>query len=360
MARYIKQDNEIKRCSVGEIRSLNSTKPLVSFEGDTYLRTGVLCAKTAYPSFPDSLNPIPGMGWVSVTLNQYNGWGGCAYGLGLFVAVLDYSSPLHDYYVSSDGLTWTKRTFPIYMQNCRIIFGNGLFLCVGNDQNGVISSDGLNWTPITFVVNGQYLVGYNTLGFGNGLFLFTSSFSGAFYSSADGVTWNAGTLPCSVTSFYYENGMFFGCANSTSYCTSVNGTTWILRTAPSYFKFVRFINGLYVAFTTIISYGYYTSTDGINWELQPAPFGLNDSVVSVVVADGYLVCLLGTVTLVSSDGLTWQRGATPSNTYTFPIALFAHGVIVAFPVVLNGIPTISTHGLIGSSEYTEFAYVRVA
>jgi hypothetical protein len=185
---------------------------------------------------------LDGVTWTASTLPRSQGWESVAYGGGVFVAVGETTlggSTIY-YATSTDGITWTERTFN--NGDWRdIVYGNSEFVAInsngssqvsssgtaswtssgslGNDYTSVAygngryvavtqnsgineaswSTDGLTWTPDRGIIT---TARWDNVAFGSGLFVatpFATDISGApsdqtMYSS-DGVTWFPGTLP---------------------------------------------------------------------------------------------------------------------------------------------------------------------
>lgn len=136
---------------------------------------------------PDSVN------WTTRSSGVTGKITGVAYGNGGFVAVAetegDYTAPSGVILTSTDGITWSKKTFADY-HFYGVTYGNGLFVAVGGDNNSqgalLTSPDGVTWTPRTPGTN-NLLVGAI---YGGGVFMVVGQ-NGITVTSPDGITWTA-------------------------------------------------------------------------------------------------------------------------------------------------------------------------
>ena len=108
---------------------------------------------------------------------------GIAFGGGTFVAVGDNSA----LYSLDNGATWSPGTISGMQGLSRVAYGNGRFVTFGvAGDNVAVSVDGIAWTTSPIGIPASEFP--DLLGFGNGLFLATTS-AGNVYTSADGATW---------------------------------------------------------------------------------------------------------------------------------------------------------------------------
>jgi hypothetical protein len=115
-----------------------------------------------------------------------------AFGNGIFVG----SRSNNEYYTSTDGDTWTSRTFPNNFSGNLSAFGNGVFVVTPGAVSNVLlySSDGINWNEATSPVTGSI----RSISFGNGYFIATIANSSTYIISSDGINWSSFTnLPSS-------------------------------------------------------------------------------------------------------------------------------------------------------------------
>ena len=94
---------------------------------------------------------------------------------------------------STDGITWTARTFPVESGWTSVAYGEGVFAATNDSGAAASSTDGITWTERTLPNGATWRVAY-----GGGVF--TAAAGGVFFgasaaSSTDGITWTARTLP---------------------------------------------------------------------------------------------------------------------------------------------------------------------
>jgi len=152
---------------------------------------------------------------------------GIAFGGGTFVAVGDNSA----LYSLDNGATWSPGTISGMQGLSRVAYGNGRFVTVGvAGDNVAVSVDGIAWTTSPIGIPASEFP--DLLGFGNGLFLATTS-AGNVYTSADGATWlqraqyiDLSTADISVTTVAAGGGGFMIVTSSGLFFTFDAGDTW--------------------------------------------------------------------------------------------------------------------------------------
>ena len=85
---------------------------------------------------------------------------------------------------STDGISWTSRTSSTTSDLNDVIYGNGLYIVVGESGTILTSSDGSSWTERTSGVT----VNLNGISYGNGVYVVVGS-SGTIITSSDGTSW---------------------------------------------------------------------------------------------------------------------------------------------------------------------------
>lgn len=113
----------------------------------------------------------------------------------------------------------------------RVAYGNGRFVTLGvAGDNVAVSVDGIAWTTSPIGIPASEFP--DLLGFGNGLFLATTS-AGNVYTSADGTTWlqrtrylDLSTADISVTTVAAGGGGFMIVTSSGLFFTFDSGDTW--------------------------------------------------------------------------------------------------------------------------------------
>lgn len=139
---------------------------------------------------------------------------------------------------STDGASWTAGATP-YSGNYgwgNIAAGNGKFVVIQDGGAGPVnysgtSNDGITWTQRTMTATAQRWRGVIYDGSGKWVAVARSNNAGA-YSTDDGASWTATTLPTGTwTDVTYGDGYFIA-VGWTSIATSPDGITWTARTSP--------------------------------------------------------------------------------------------------------------------------------
>jgi hypothetical protein len=263
-------DLTVSSVSVGDIISTTNTLSAPSYlpcDGQDYLSASypALIGKLSHPSVYSAAVGST----VPVTVNW--GLGPIGYGAGTFVLKGRYSSgSTIDYlFTSTDGITWTQRTYPFTGVGSpqAFAYGNGVFVAcfytnnAGDGPSSVVctSTDGITWTQRSLPASGYN----NQLLYANGKFLITSD-SGTLFTSTTGVTWTTSTMQSgSWTSFSYGNGKYI-LTGGALVLLSTDSITWNVVSVPfsSGSLTACFGNGFF-----LLSNGstYCKSADGLNW-----------------------------------------------------------------------------------------------
>ena len=286
------------------------------------------------------------------------------------------------YYTSSDGISWTKRSFPISRGICYSVkYRNNYWYAVFSEEYRILrSSDGINWnsyilytygTQFSFkeiaygngilLVQGQYSewfkstdqgknwtrkefstvfrnigdIGRHRLIYGNGVFSLVYDNTNKYYSR-DGESWtrissNVGGV---MTNVFFANNMFFYLRNTTvSYWyTSNDGITITQRNVPfTIFQadIICYGAGKYIFWKANASAAAY-STDGINWTLITVPSFSSSSISVRQMAYGngkFLACVSNTEMITSTDGINWS--VIPNNIKGNYSLFFINGAFVS-------------------------------
>lgn len=197
------------------------------------------------------------------------------------------------------------------------------------------SPDGITWTARTLPsANAWSAIAVN----GAGLFCIVGSTSGtSAATSPDGITWTARTLPSTGTwiSIAWNGTVFLAIpsnAANTAAATSPDGITWTARTLPSSaaWSWVAWNGTIFVATSTTTSWG--TSPDGITWTARTGPGSVGAGIFQVIAGGGTFVAVLSNTIYSSTDGITWTTRTIPTPTtypYAAPNALY-------YPFYVNG------------------------
>jgi len=150
-----------------------------------------------------------------------------AFGGGTFVAVGDNNA----LYSLDNGATWSQGTFSGVGGLSQVSYGNNRFVALDRTVDAVlVSSDGINWTTSSIEMPATEFP--DLLGFGNGLFLATTS-AGNVYTSADGTTWlqrtqfvDLSAAEISTSSVATGGGGFMIVTSSRLFFTFDSGAAW--------------------------------------------------------------------------------------------------------------------------------------
>jgi hypothetical protein len=116
---------------------------------------------------------LPATGFTAIT-----------YGKGLYVAVQGGGSTVAA--SSADGITWVSRTLPSSANWVDVVWGNGRFIAIADDQTAAAYSlDGITWTALTV---GLASGNPKRITYGQGMFAVTSTDTDAICYSEYGVT----------------------------------------------------------------------------------------------------------------------------------------------------------------------------
>lgn len=207
-----------------------------------------------------------GVTWVaSGLLPASTTWCDVIFAQNRFVAV----SEVGNCATSADGITWTAAaSFATGSGKQRLVQGTNslVSLCVANLNNRVsrsADSGALAWTTVAITASGFAGTG---LTYGNGRFVATGD-TNSLISTNEGVTWSycPNSLPAGAwQSVAFGNGVFVAInVLAAEYCISRDGVTWAKGTMPfGSMGSIFFFAGVFYAFSTL---GVATSVDGITW-----------------------------------------------------------------------------------------------
>lgn len=219
--------------------------------------------------------------------------------------------------ISGESLIWTIGTLPVLSNWKTITYGKNVFVAIGRqgfDPAPVaVSTDGLSWTRKTMVPTistGQWTVNY-----ANDIFVAVSdSFLGTTATSTDGTTWTQGEnlntvdFPIGWKEPTYGNNIFVAInenfsipINKVAYST--NGISWTQKTLPlsDIWQVIAYGNNRFVILS---SEKVFSSTNGVLWTqgtLTQSSFW-----TSLVYANDFFYAVGGDRVFKSTDGITWQ------------------------------------------------------
>lgn len=232
-----------------------------------------------------------------------------------FIVLGAYSSTtVNGVYYSTDGITWSSSASNFSSIFNSAVYGNGLYVVVGQGGKIITSPDLVNWTSQTSGTTNEIL----DIAFGNGTF-FAVGVGGYNRSSTDAVTWTARSASISDTIYRtkYINNTFFTCdaLGRVGYSTD-NCVTWTLNQVhPSGTLVLDFVwNGN--GFTTIGSTQIATSATGTgNWTLRNTITSGNQFTIATNPSTGTVIIggAISNLGLRSTDnGATWNPVFIPS------------------------------------------------
>jgi hypothetical protein len=231
---------------------------------------------------------------------------------GYYVALgQDASTGLGLILTSTDGITWTKRTFNFYVVTQDIIYGNGYYVVCNQSTGGTIhySTDLVTWTEVALPsAAAMYSITY-----GGGKFL-TAGNGKAFYATTTPLSWTAVVFPS-------------GNASITTYTVSYIGTNYVFSTSGNLF----------------------TTTDFSTWNTPSYAYDSSGFSGTVAVyANKLYVSYSNPVNSVanrsvaySSDGITFTNGTTSTTSgspYNPAVLAFGNGGIILSPSYWPGTP----------------------
>jgi len=310
--------------------------------------------ETAAAGSTNALYSTDGITWVSMTLPSTSNWVDVTYGNGKFVAISSTSMG-NTAYVIDGSTTWVGGQLPAYTDWAGVHYSNGVFFAHGRGANATVgvaasSQDGINWIQrdvttasltVTSTAKDTNPGSYTARTLPSTAYWTDVMWSGAQFVaighdnasvayaaySANGQTWNAGTLPNVSGAYTYSaiawNGsnQYIAVIQDTRHiATSTDGITFVgtinaLPTTGSWADMV-YGGGKYVMVSSAQNRTSY-STDGVNWttgsisasatEYTGIAYGLLGATAYYVVTAG----LTGTsqVSAYSTDGITWTAGS---------------------------------------------------
>jgi hypothetical protein len=175
-----------------------------------------------------------------------------------------------------EGATWTSKPPPPEIAVWSVAYGGGLFVAVGQGQNGLglpnisTSADGTNWS----VRDSGTTETLSDIVFANGIFVAAAT-GNQLLTSPNGVNWVRHTLgPDDEPGFLaFGNGTSVAVGNRGTLLSSVDATNWIAqRTGPAaQLENATYGNGKFVAVgapldsAALNAPAVVTSSDGMTW-----------------------------------------------------------------------------------------------
>jgi hypothetical protein len=249
------------------------------------------------------------------------------FGEGLFVAVGDSATII----TSPNGRDWAVRSFQTngLSDYTGIAYGNGVFVAVGPGKHKVrMSENGLDWGAPE---RGSFAL-YD-IAFGEGRFVAVGD---AILTSVDGRSWTRIRPISTSKAIAYGNSRFVALGENDRVWVSGNGRRWTnyLVEVPGTFKDIVFNGNVFIAAEEDVTADrIWTSSDGVTWSPSaPTSFIVNGlararSNVIVAVGEDPAATLPGRIH-VSPDGLGWP-GEPATAPRPLNAAAYGRGWIVA-------------------------------
>ena len=170
-----------------------------------------------------------------------------AFGGGTFVAVGDNNV----FYSLDNAATWSRGTFSGAGGLSHVSYGNGRFVALNRTGDAVlVSTDGIDWATTSIGMPAPEFP--DLLGFGNGLFLATTS-AGNVYTSPDGTTWlqrtqflDLATTEIGTFSVTSGGGGFLIVTSSGLFFTFDSGAAWIAIDPGAFVLQGIYFNGRFI------------------------------------------------------------------------------------------------------------------
>ncbi|GGF95972.1 hypothetical protein GCM10010912_46100 [Paenibacillus albidus] len=283
------------------------------------LLTALFILAGMFPSFA-SADPLDNWSARSPLSTNQN-MNGVIYGNGMYVAVGDYGTIVS----SSDGVSWTKRTSDTENHLLDVAFGNGMYVAVGIEGTILASSDGVSWTNHTSGTAKLLSVTY-----GSGKYVAVGE-GGTVLTSSDGMSWTSrmsGTTN-KINDVTFGNGMYMAAGDNGITLASNDGTSWTTNYTGDLGNLngITYGNNMYVVVGNRESI--MSSSDGVSWTSKSGNSSSIEHLGAVAYGNGKYVAV-GYPGLVdtSTDGHNWI-GNTSGAWRTLFDVIFGNGIYVA-------------------------------
>ena len=242
-----------------------------------------------------------------------------AYGNGVFVAVSDLNSSLpenNQIVTSSDGINWERGYISTHSNWQRVVYGNGIFVAISDDfvPRVIISNNGITWKQV--IPTGGTPYDWKSICYAHGMFVLVASDSWftSITTTTDFITWTSVQSfgeSVTFTDIIYGNELFILTTKDSTdrYYSSKDGITWDLNVFPTIGENweCKFSEGLFTAVCTVggISSYLYTSRDGLVWTERLQTNSATELLNSVAYGNGVIV--------VNSYGKVYVSGRTRNS-----------------------------------------------
>jgi hypothetical protein len=210
-----------------------------------YSSSPAFCTNRFYKATSDDVSNWTAVGTIGAGFEITD----LAFGGGTFVAVGGDNA----FYSTDNGATWNPGTISGVTYLADVAYGNGRFVAIGDwSDNLAVSTDGVHWTTISMGIGPDDAL--QRIGFGNGLFLATTS-AGNAYTSPDGTAWLQRTqffdlfsIESSTYSVAPGGGGFMVVTSSGIFFTFDLGVTWTAEINPGGWVYDgAYMNGAFIA-----------------------------------------------------------------------------------------------------------------
>lgn len=345
---------------VGNMTHLPVSTTDVSYNGMTFIRSGVVVPYDSYPKFPIELVALNGAVWSAspgVLPSSSINWKDAAFSGSRMVAIAMTTNIVA---YTDNGNTWVGATMPATRDWSSIAYGNGKFVAVASGSSvAAHSPNGITWSEVVLPATGLW----SSVTYAAGKFVAVSATSGMGAYSTDGVSWTSCNTQNPLNNVSYIDGKFWGVGNSGNGSKSSDGITWssfALGSGTTY-QAIAGGNGIIIAVDSNAQ-GYRKSTDGgVTW--VGGTFDVAKTWRDIVYTNGLFVVIAqdgasSASIRTSRDGTAWSVRNAPSAA-NWRSLTFAYNKFFAIGQNTSQV-AVSSDGLIGAEVHTTNLYLRVS
>lgn len=299
----------------GVILSSDLTQNTVTYNSQTFLRSGVLVNQSAYPSFPAALAPTSASYFSNVTTSfgtSNTPLSVATNESGTWVAVGTTGKVIRS---TNDGITWNS----VYVGGTTVTLRTvatdnaGVWVLAGDSGTMYRSTDnGESWSSVTSAFYSNAIYGVTTngsgtwLGVGQGGYVTRSTDNGATWSSFSG-SWGTALGNCITTD---RAGVWIVAANSGSgqiFRSTDNGTNWTYITNFSTSNMATDRSGVWVA-TGQSGALRRSINNGLTWSSVSLGYTYNFGAIATD-RSGVWIILASTSIRSTDNGATWSNAS---------------------------------------------------
>lgn len=249
-----------------------------------------------------------------------------------------------------------------------IVFGGGEFLSLGYRSDDLFYTSDLRGGNLSKIPDPYGYGLWNSIAYGKGMFVATSSAGDNYAYSQDGVSWSISTSVGGKNSIAYGKGIFVAVGNGRSASYSTDGITWVETTIPAppapgsssqNFYSISYGNGFFVALSTTLTTNSgikyacgAISTNGINWTSYLINTG-GESWVSQSIAfgNGAFIAVPTVATnitsrkvFISADGTNWVASSLNLPFSRKYVAVYGAGLFCVIDATAKNLCYFSSDG----------------